>query len=169
METNKDIHDELEGLSPELSRIRKMQEKPSFTVPENYFENMPAQMQEYVRNKTRKRTLAWLPNGISQWAPALTILLVAIGVSFYFLSRPETDQVATTTSPSMDTLLANNSVQEEVVLDELDEDFLVESLAMAEPVKPVKSNNGQSKAEAQEEIEDYILDNFDESLLTEEL
>jgi hypothetical protein len=169
MDANKDIHDELEGMSPELSRLRKMQEKPSFNVPENYFEDMPAQMQEYVRNKDRKRSLAWVPSGFSQWAPALAILLVIIGMTFYFITKPGTDQVATTQPDTTATQIPVNTMDEELVLDEVDEDFLVESLAMTEPQKKAGANQSASPTQVKEEIEDYILDNFDESFLTEEL
>jgi hypothetical protein len=170
MDTNKDIHDELEGLSPELSRIRKMQEEPSHHVPENYFEDMPAQMQDYVRNKRRKRSLGWLPSGIGQLAPALAMLLIVVGVAFYFLTKPADNRIATTQDPdTAKTQVAVNTIDEETVLDEMDEDFLVESIAMAEPKKTAKNAGLKTTPQAKEEIEEYILDNFDESVLTEEL
>lgn len=169
MDTKKDIHDELEGLSPELSRIRKMQEKPSFHVPDNYFEDMPAQMQDHVRNKTQKRSLGWMPSGIRQLAPALAMLLIVVGIAFYFATKPETNKVATVRPDTTSTQVAVNTVDEETVLDEMDEDFLVESIAMAEPKKSSKNAALKTNPQAKEEIEEYILDNFDESVLTEEL
>lgn len=170
MDQDKDIQKELEGLSPELARLRERQNQP-FSTPENYFGQMPSDMQEYVRAKTRKRGLSWAPSGIRQWIPvAATVMLLAIGISMYFLMRPGTDKIAY--KSAIEVPASSEAASEEIILDELDEEFLVEALAMAEPARTAKEGEAASQAnetQVREEIEEYILENFDESILTEEL
>lgn len=169
MDENFDIQKELKDLSPELARLRERQNQP-FTTPENYFEEMPARMQDHVMGRVRKRRTAWIPSRIMQWAPVAAVLLLALGLSLYFLTRPKTDEIAAT--PPAETPMVAEITEEEVLLEELDEEFLVEALAIAEPVQTsgIKESAPQAGEEVtKEEIEEYILDYFDENMLTEEL
>jgi hypothetical protein len=170
MDENKYIPDDHEKLSPDLEGLRKRQEE-TFRVPDGYFDRMPMEMQEHVLSRAKKKRTLWpQPIGIRQLVPVLAVLLVVIGVSIYFFTRIDPPHIVAV-QPGEQSQAVEQPIDQDVLLEELDEDFLMDAIAMVEPAKKSDKPKTEAATEQQtkEEIEDYILDNFDETFLTDEL
>ena len=163
---NNDIHKDLQDLN---SPLAKMEKKNAFEVPVNYFEELPESVQNHISNR-RKMLPVWrMPQFWLHWAPAFTIVLVFFGIALYMLS-PKNASVNDNALASQKTEIPVNDVSaNDILLDEIDEELLVETYSenvkTQENVFPVKQNTKVKNAE----LEEYILENYDESLLIEEL
>ena len=160
MDENKDIREELEGIAPELSRLKR---KDSFEAPANYFEELPSAVQDrIIANKPKRETVF-----LRRWVPAFAVLLILLTAGLFLFRNTGTQPVVQPVAQvPADTEVNKGQIAfNDTVLEVIDEDLLVEELADNSYIKPV-ANKIQPQPE---ELEEYILDNYDESLLIEEL
>lgn len=93
--------------------LNNIEKKNPYQVPENYFQELTADIQEKVSQKTRKKQ--WIPLMVYKWSmvPA-AILLVFAGVWFFNI----------TTSNDMENSSLLAEISTEAMLNYLDEDEL---------------------------------------------
>ena len=164
---NNDIHKELQDLN---SPLQKMEKKNPFEVPVNYFEEMPQSVQSHIYDRKKMPSVFALPNFGLRWSPAFAIVLVFFGIALYMLS-PKNASV-------QDNVLVNNKTEipvvadvttNDILLDEIDEELLVEAYTETVKTEPKKTAVKHEITVSDAELEEYILENYDESLLIEEL
>lgn len=164
---NNDIHKELQDLN---SPLEKMEKKNLFEVPANYFEELPESVQSHIRGSRKMHSVFALPNFWLRWAPAFAIVLVFFGIALYMLSPKnasvQKNFLATDYSKFEHVIDIENS---EILLDEIDEELLVEAYTESVKAEPVKQTVKSQPKVTDAELEEYILENYDESLLIEEL
>jgi hypothetical protein len=163
---NNDIHKELQDLN---SPLAKMEKKSPFEVPANYFEELPENVQSHISNRRKMLPVWQMPKFWLRWTPAFAMIIVLFGVATYMLS-PKNASVQDNILASQKTeILVNEVSANDILLDEIDEELLVETYSenvkTQENVFPVKQSTKVKNAD----LEEYILENYDESLLIEEL
>ncbi|MGZ5243332.1 MAG: hypothetical protein ACXWDO_10835 [Bacteroidia bacterium] len=164
---NNDIHNELQDLN---SPLAKMEKKHPFDVPVNYFEEMPSAIQSHIYDRKKMPSVFALPNFWIRWVPAFAIVLVFFGIALYMLSQKNAsvqDNVFVSNNTEIEQVA--DAVSSDVLLDEIDEELLVEAYKKTEKTEPKIAAEKQEITVSDAELEEYILENYDESLLIEEL
>ncbi len=165
MNQDKDIHDELQGIAPHLSRIEKVE---PFEVPASYFEEFPARVRDIIALKEAKPETGWLGQWIPRYsyiAASLCFLLIVGG----FLVVKNTGTPSAIVAASQQTKATPN---DEYVIEHVDEDVLMEPLPAANQetqATKVKQETPAVKNHTSNVSEQYILENVEESTITEEL
>ena len=154
---------ELEQIAPELSKLLKMN---VFKVDDQYFETLPTMVMNKVHEKKSGKLiidLSWLLQ--PKWAVTVAVCFIfVIGGSILLLKQVSADKPMSLAEVQQ---LLNEPVSREAVIDNIDEDVLIDAVA-ATP-KPVNKKLNTKKSLDKKALEQYILDNVDESSLTDEL
>jgi len=157
-----DENNELEQVAPVLSKMLKVN---VFKVDDQYFETLPTLVMNRVHEtKTRKliTDLSWLL--MPKWAATVAVCFIfAIG-SILVLRKINADKPMPLAEVQQ---LLNEPVSREAVIDNIDEDVLIDAIS-ATP-KPLNKKVNTKKSSDKKALEQYILDNVDESSLTDEL
>ena len=167
MNQDKDIHDELEGLAPYLSKIEKVE---PFQVPEGYFDEFPAKVREAIALKEAKPERGWLEQLIPRYsyiAASLCFLLIVGGFLFVKKSTNTIDTNNIAATQQMKTVPTD-----EYVIERVDEDLLTEPVStQTQEINAVPETKNTTTAKTQKSpvSEQYILENIEESTITEAL
>jgi hypothetical protein len=167
MENTDDIQKELEAAAPTLARLQR--ENP-FSVPADYFDKLPAAVNERIHSQKRKNSESVLEGWLQRlrWAPMLASFLIAIAFSagLYFYSaknQPSTAALAAIKEEPAVSL-------QDAVLDNVDVETMEDELAVADNsrqntknLKDASAPNKDSAAAA----DDYLLDNYFDALLSD--
>lgn len=156
MEEKENIKKELEEIAPELLKFKK---HAPFSVYENYFEEFPTEIQKKVTANKPAVTLKQLPRMI--WIPIAATLILFIGYGVlmfesYQKEHTETVSLIENTHPE------NNELNVALILDQVDID---EDLLIAE----VQKKDQNASAKTQEGLEQFVVDNYDENSLLDNL
>lgn len=171
MESDLNHKDDLSKETPFLASLKK--DNP-FHVPENYFEEFPSRMQERMASARQKQP--FIPELLARyrWASVTVAVIVAIAFSILLMLNKPAVQAPLADAVKEDTA-AQQATQpkvqlaaaEEVVLDEVDEEPIIEQLAKDDVVKKVVGTKDKKHTKTisidKKELEEYILDNVDES------
>ena len=155
---NDNIQDELRDLAPSLS---KMEKRNPYKVPDAYFEELPAKARERIgfadaeRGNNIRRYL--LPR-YSYISASICFLLIVGG----FLV------VRNYTSTPKPMAVIHAVPNTDYVMEHVDEDIIMEDLPGKTDFKEV-ANSGKPKLKKSVVTEDYILENVEESTISDEL
>jgi|GEM_PF-5068215 len=158
-----EIKNELEQVAPELGRLHKVN---IFKVDDQYFETLPTAIMNKVHEKKSRKLmidLSWLLQ--PKWAVTAAVCFIfVIGGSILLLRQVNTEKPMPVAEVQQ---LLNEPVSRETVIDNMDEDVLIDAVAAAP--KPINKKLNTKKSSDKKALEQYILDNIDESSLTDEL
>jgi hypothetical protein len=166
MEEFDDIQKELEGIAPMLSKLPRAN---AFRVDEAYFDTLPTIVMERV-HATKKRkwfNLSWLLQ--PRWAATMAVCIIAVIFgSFLLFHNINTDKAMPVAEVQK---LLIEPVNKENILDNVDADDLEDALASNETPHGSygKKERNLKKPEDKKALENYILDNVDESALIDAL
>jgi hypothetical protein len=167
MEEFDDIQKELEGIAPMLSKLPRTN---AFRVDEAYFDTLPTIVMERV-HATKKRNwfnLSWLLQ--PRWAATMAVCIIAVIFgSFLLFHNINTDKAMPVAEVQK---LLIEPVNKESILDNVDADALEDALASNDLPKVTPTHKKELKlknAADKKVLENYILDNVDESALIEDL
>jgi len=157
---------ELEQIAPELNKLQKMN---VFKVEDQYFEKLPTMVMDRILEKKSRKLiidLSWLLQ--PRWAVTVAVCFLAvIGGSFMILREINADKPMPLAEVQQ---LLNEPISREAVMDNVDEDVMIEAIASAPKPESKENKNLNTKKSADKKaLEQYILDNVDESSLTDEL
>ena len=157
---------ELGQIAPELSKLQKMN---VFKVEDQYFEKLPTMVMDRIFEKKSRKLiidLSWLLQ--PRWAVTMAVCFLAvIGGSFMILKEINADKPMPLAEIQQ---LLNEPISREAVMDNVDEDVMIEAIASAPKSESKENKNLNTKKSADKKaLEQYILDNVDESSLTDEL
>lgn len=156
------IQEELKGEAPFLSGLPR---KEPFRVPENYFEELPAKVQDRINARKPAAEAPWLEwlmrrRWVSLSAAAVLALFFSIALYLY---TPEPAGMAVTNDPTVETAGQEAALTDAAVLEYIDEETLEEELmALAEGTAPA----GDDETE-EEVLEEYLIDHTSELELLE--
>jgi hypothetical protein len=140
--TNLDEHNELEHLAPFLSKMKK---EDGFTVPENYFEELPSRIQRRINSEKYYKTkvIGLSKNKFIQIAAAACFMIIA----GYFI---------TTETIKKNDPLAGITIQD-LDMNDFDSEMIIDV-----------AGNVYIKQEPTE-MDNYIINHIDEDILIEQL
>ncbi len=159
MQQDKDIRDELKDLAPHLANIERVE---AFEVPAAYFEEFPARVREAIAMKEAKPESGWLGQWIPRYSYVAASLCFLLILGGFLLLRNTASYDKMAAARELKTVPST-----EYVIEQMDEDLIVEHLPAAE--EPKASENTNIKKERSGVSEQYILENIEESTITEEL
>ena len=162
MEDINEINKELESISPLLSKMPKVN---PFKVDEVYFDRLPMEVMDRIHaSKPRKIfDLSWLLQ--PRWAAAMAACMIAIVFgSFLLFKNINADKPMPVAQVQQ---LLNQPVDKESVLDNVDTDDMIDAIANNEKAKTERKQ--LQKSVDKKAMEEYILDNVDESSITDQL
>ena len=166
MEDNNLEKNELEQIAPELSKLLKVN---IFKVEDQYFDTLPTIVMNRIHEKKSRKLiidLSWLLQ--PRWAVTVAVcFLVVIGGSFLVLKQINVDRPMPLAEVQR---LLEEPVSKEAVIDNVEEDVMIDAIVTAP--KPVNKENKKAntkKSADKKALEQYILDNVDESSITDEL
>ncbi len=156
---------ELEQIAPELSKLQKVN---AFKVEEQYFDSFPMAIMNKIQEKKSKRfviDLSWLLQ--PRWAIAASFCFIAlIAGSFIFFHRITADKPMPIAEVQK---LLNEPVTREAVLDNVDADIMIETITAKAKSTNTKVKVNSKKSADKKALEEYIIDNADDSSITDDL
>lgn len=155
-----EIKKELQEIAPKLGALQKP-DRHSFSVPENYFEEFSFHIKDKIDARKAARGMNWADFQkylFPQFAPALAILVVIILAGFFMLWR-NTENITASQVNSADKT-------NEFYIENIDEDLLVETLLNE---KTAATNEIEENTAKTNSLENFIIENYEESTLTEGL
>ena len=164
MNQDKDIHDELEGLAPYLSKIEKVE---PFQVPAGYFDEFPAKVRETIALKEAKPQRGWLGQLIPRYSYIAASLCFLLIVGGFLFVKKSTSMIGTSTITA--TQQMKTVPTDEYVIERVDEDLLTEPVSMQTQETKSTPETKNIKSKKSNVSEQYILENIEESTITEEL
>jgi len=144
MQKSDEIKKELESISPKLAEIQR---QDAFNVQEDYFTNLPDQVQKRIRKKEKPEIIVRghiFGSSTIKWAAACIAILV-LGSGYYFLAWNSFNN-------------RNSVYNEAYVLENVDEEIITDYFTEL----PDKANKNK-------EAIDNSLDNIDEEIIIEGL
>jgi len=161
MEEFDEFRNELEGISPVLSRLPRVN---SFKVEDNYFEELPMVVMDRIHARKQRRGIDWSWLLQPKWSVAMAVCMIAVIFGSFLLVRNiNTDKPMPVAQVQQ--LLAE-PLSDESVIENVSTDDLVEALANAESTP---TDAQKKKAADKKELENYIIDNVDESSIIDAL
>ncbi len=164
MKVEDDYLTELGEIAPTLGKIEKVN---VFKVDEAYFDALPAMVMDKIQHKQSKRfsvNLDWLLQP-RRLAYAAVCLMFLVAGSLFIVKKINTDKPMPVAEVQR---LLNEPVSKEAVLDNVDEGIMIEAIASAPKVNDKKMKDFKSSSD-KKALEEYILDNVDESSLIDDL
>lgn len=166
MEDNHIEKNELEQIAPELSKLFKVN---ILKVDDQYFDILPAIVMNRIHEKKSRKLiidLSWLLQ--PRWAAMVAVCFFAIiGGGFLIMKQINADKPMPLAEVQR---LLDEPVSKEAVIDNVEEDVMIDAIVTAP--KPMNKDNKKlntKKSADKKALEQYILDNVDESSLTDEL
>ena len=154
---------ELEQIAPELSKLQKMN---ILRVDDQYFDAFPTLMMHKINNKPARRfviDLSWLLQ--PRWAVMVSICFMAIIWGGIFIYN---HAVADKPMPIAEVQkLLNEPVTKEAVLDNVDADIMIETIAAKAKSAPHKTDS--KKSADKKALQEYIIDNADDTSINDDL
>lgn len=162
MEDFDEIRRELESISPILSGLPRTN---AFKVEDDYFDKLPMVVMDHIHARKAKSRLdlSWLLQ--PKWAVTMAVCMIAVIFGSFLLVRNINMDKSMPVAEVQ--RLLDEPVTNENVIDNVDADDMVEVLASNE----AEQNNNQNlkKSADKKAMEDYILDNIDESAIIDAL
>ena len=174
MNITEDENSEFEKIAPKLASMKR--DLP-FSVPEGYFDEFPTRVQSHIATKKQ----SGLANSFirllekRRWVPVAFASCIALIFSLILIfTNTNKNELAIgkgnkqIETPKQEELAQEKAAFEETILDEVDEDNLInevenkESLAQL-PAGVTKKENKNTEVGEKQELENYIMDNFEES------
>jgi hypothetical protein len=165
MEDKNINNNELEQIAPKLSKLLKVN---VFKVEDQYFDKLPTMVMDKIHEKKSRKLiidLSWLLQ--PKWAVTVAVCFLAvIGGSFLIINEINANKPMPLAEVQQ---LLNEPVSKDAIIDNVDEDVIIDAVVTSpKPAGKVKKLNTKKSVD-KKALEQYILDNVDESSLTDEL
>ena len=140
-------------------RLEEIEKKQVFTVPNNYFENLPSQIQQKIQSKTQRKPLfvfSWLKYGIS-----LATICLVLWMGYLYYQPSDT----TTTQSGAENILADVSNDEIITYlqqSDVSQFELVERVSQAnlELTNGLLNESEMSNEMILEEVDTFLIEDF---------
>ena len=162
MNRKKEIKDELKDIAPFLSKIDK---KPGFKVPHNYFEQLPDEIMKGLELKTKQqpeRTISWWEQSLqvflTAFQPRVVMALASIALiigSFFYLNQTENSSESNIAADQYLAYINDN-------IDDFDEEMILE-LSMNDNIELDDFSNTTIDEQALDDYLEEVIDELDDS------
>jgi hypothetical protein len=162
MEEFDEIKKELDAIAPKLGALPKVN---AFKVDDAYFDRLPMVVMDRIHARKPRRgiDLSWLFQ--PKWTVTMAICFIAVVFGSYLLVKNINTDKAMPVAEVQKLLV--EPITNDNVIDNVDADDLVDALARTEK-EQIKTKDLKKSAN-KKAIEEYILDNVDESAIIDAL